>query len=150
MKAIRNAIAAAAMLAPMTAEAQGGLVRQEFCHGLERVLDSARDEGGFLFLERARAAPPHLDFRHGCRATGDRKRQYWLCTQNLAPAGMSREALDQRVAACLPGAIRSTEDYGHESIFTLPHARIRIREHGGPKAKVGRVVTLVVEATPEA
>ena len=149
MRSLGSAIAAAAMVAPMAVQAQNGLVRQDFCHGLERVLDSARDEGGFLFLERARAAPPHLDFRHGCRATGDRKRQYWLCTQNLAPAEMSREALAQRVAACLPDATRSAEDYGHEAVFTLPYARIRITERGGPKAKVGRIVTLVVEATPE-
>ena len=149
MRGIRSALAAAAMLAPVAAQAQSGLVRQEFCHGLQRVLDSAHDEGGFLFLERARAAPPHLDFRHGCRATGDRNRQYWLCTQNLAPADMSRDALAQRVAACLPHAMRSTQDYGHESVFTLPYARIRISERGGPRAKVGRIVTLVVEATPE-
>lgn len=144
MKWIAGTIAAAALLAPPAAQAQ--LVRQEFCHGLERVVDAARDEGGFLFLERARAAPPHLGFRHGCRATGDSKRQYWLCTQNLAPVDLSREALAGRVAACLPQAVRSTGDYGQETVFTLPHAQIRITERGGPRAKVGRIVTLVVEA----
>jgi hypothetical protein len=137
---------AAALLAPAAGQAQ--LVRQEFCQGLERVVAAARDEGGFLSLERARAAPPHLDFRHGCRATGDENKQFWLCTQNLAPAQMSRDALTARVAACLPAAVRSTGDYGHESVFTLPHARIRISERGGPRAKVGRIVTLVIEAAP--
>lgn len=146
MKWIFAAIAAAASLAPAAAQAQ--LVRQDFCQGLERVVDAARDEGGFLFLEGARAAPPHLDFRHGCRATGDSKRQYWLCTQNLAPAEMSREALSARIAACLPRAVRSQGDYGRETIFEMPGARIRISERGGPGAKVGRIVTLVVEATP--
>lgn len=146
MKWIQGAIAAAALLAPAAAQAQ--LVRQDFCHGLDRVVEAARDEGGFLFLERARAAPPHLDFRHGCRATGDAKRQYWLCHQTLAPAEMSRDALAARVAACLPQAVRSTGDYGLETIFDLPHVQIRISERGGPRAKVGRIVTLVVEATP--
>jgi hypothetical protein len=145
MRTISVAIAAAALAAPAAAQAQ--LVKQDFCHGLERVVEAARDNGGFLFLERARAAPPHLDFRHGCRATGDERRQYWLCTQSLAPEHMSREALAARVEACLPEAVRSTGDYGHESVFTLPQAQIRISERGGPGAKVGRIVTLVVEAT---
>lgn len=61
---------------------------------------------------------------------------------------MSRDALADRTAQCLPQAVRSTSDYGHDSVFTLPHARIRISERGGPKAKVGRIVTLVVESTP--
>ncbi len=147
MKWIKAAIAAAAFLGPAAGQAQ--LVRQDFCHGLERVVDAARFEGGFLGLERARAAPPHLDFRHGCRATGDSKRQYWLCNQNLAPAEMSRHALATRVAACLPQAVRSQGAYGHETIFDLPGAQIRIGERGGPRAKVGRIVTLVVEATPQ-
>lgn len=146
MKGIGAAIAAAALLMPAAGQAQP--VKQDFCHGLKRVVKAARDEGGFLFLERAHGAPPHLDFRHGCRATGDEKRQYWLCSQNLAPAEMSRDALAERVAACLPEAERSRSDYGHEAVFTLPHARIRINERGGPRAKVGRIVQLVVEATP--
>jgi hypothetical protein len=146
MNHVPLAIAAVAFLVPASAQAQ--LVGQDFCHGLERVVDAARGQGGFLFLERAHAAPPHLGFRHGCRATGDEKRQYWLCSQNLAPAEMSREALAARVSACLPEAVHSTGDYGHESLFTLPHAQIRISERGGPMAKVGRIVQLVVEATP--
>lgn len=142
----RGAIAAAALLAPAAGQAQ--LVAQDFCHGLERVVDAARDEGGFLHLERSRAAPPHLGFRHGCRATGDSERQYWLCHQNLAPEQMSRASLAARVAACLPEAVRSTGDHGHETVFAFPHAQIRITERGGPRAKVGRIVTLVVEALP--
>jgi hypothetical protein len=141
------AVAIAALLAPAAGLAQDGPVRQDFCHGLQRVLEAARSDGGFESLERARAAPPHLGFRHGCRATGGAKRQYWLCTQNLAPAEMSGDALAERVAACRPEAVRSRGDYGREAIFTLPHAQIRIDERGGPRAKVGRIVTLVVEAT---
>jgi hypothetical protein len=146
MRWITGAIAAAALLGPPAAQAQ--LVKQDFCGGLERVIEAARHEGGFRHLEQSRAAPPHLDFRHGCRATGDSKRRYWLCHQNLAPAQMSRDALAGRVAACLPQAVRSTGDYGREAIFDLPHAQIRVSERGGPRAKVGRIVTLVVEATP--
>lgn len=141
-------VAATALLASATAPAQGRLVSQDFCWGLERVVEAAREEGGFVGLERARAAPPHLGFRHGCRATGDSKRRYWHCHQTLAPAEMSRDALAARVAACLPQAVRSTGAYGRETIFDLPHAQIRISERGGPRAKVGRIVSLVVEATP--
>ncbi len=146
MRGIFGTIAAAALLAPAAGQAQP--VRQDFCHGLGRVVEAARHEGGFVGLERSRAAPPHLDFRHGCRATGDAKRRYWLCTQNLAPEELSRDALAARVAACLPEAVRSTSAYGREALFTLPHAQIRISERGGPRAKVGRIVQLVVEATP--
>lgn len=146
MRWTRGAIAAAALLAPAAGQAR--LVAQDFCDGLEQVVDAAREEGGFLHLERSRAAPPHLDFRHGCRATGDGKRQYWLCTQNLAPAEMSRDALAARVAGCIPEARRGRAGYTRDALFTLPYAEIRISELGGPKAKVGRIVTLVVEATP--
>jgi hypothetical protein len=148
MKTSWTVMATAALLTPAAGQAQGGLVSQDFCHGLERVVEAARQDGGFLWLERARAAPPHLGFRHGCRATGDERRQYWLCTQNLAPEEMSRDALAARVAACLPEAVRSKSQFGREAIFTLPHAEIRISELGGPRAKVGRIVELVVEAVP--
>ncbi|HEU0133822.1 MAG TPA: hypothetical protein VFR28_03285 [Allosphingosinicella sp.] len=148
MKVARMSATAAALLAPMAAQAQGGLVAQDFCWGLKRVVAAAADEGGFLFLERARAAPPHLGFRHGCRATGAEKRRYWFCTQTLAPAELSRDSLAARVAQCLPEAVPSTGDHGREAVFTLPQAQIRISERGGPMAKVGRIVTLVVEATP--
>lgn len=147
MKRSYGAIAAAALLAPVAGLAQGGLVHQDFCDGLERVTEAARNEGGFLHLEASRAAPPHLGFRHGCGATGDEKRQYWLCSQNLAPKEMSRDALAERTARCLPDAVRSRSDSGQEAVFTLPHAQIRISERGGPGAKVGRIVQLVVEAT---
>lgn len=146
MKSTHAAIAAAALLAPAAGRAQ--MADEHFCHGLKRVVEAAREEGGFLWLERARAAPPHLGFRQGCRATGDEKRQYWLCTQHLAPAEMSRDALAARTAQCLPDAVPSKGDYGRDASFTLPQAEIRISERGGPGAKVGRIVTFVVEAIP--
>lgn len=143
-----TAFLAAALLAHSASQAQGGLVSQDFCHGLERVIEAAGQEGGFRWLERARAAPPHLGFRHGCRATGDDKRQYWLCSQNLAPEELSRDNLAARIAACLPEAIRGPRTLTRDAVFTLPRARIRISEFGGPRAKVGRIVTLSVEALP--
>jgi hypothetical protein len=148
MKWMNGAIAAAALLAPAAGQTQGNPIHQDFCHGLKRVVEAAEFEGGFQWLERARAAPPHLDFRHGCRATGDEKRQYWLCGQNLAPAEMSRDALADRTATCLPGAVRGRIGLTGDAVFTLPRARISISELGGPRAKVGRIVTLTVEALP--
>jgi hypothetical protein len=148
MKASWVTIAAAAALLPGAGQAQGGLVSQDFCHGLKRVVEAARHEGGFLWLERARAAPPHLGFRHGCRATGDEKKQYWLCGQSFAPEELSRDALTARVAACLPEAVRGPPSLARDALFTLPHARIHISELGGPGAHVGRIVELTVEATP--
>lgn len=147
MKWKHGAIAAAALLAPVAGEAQSGLVHQDFCNGLERVIEAASHEDGFLHLERARAAPPHFGFRHGCRAAGDDRRQYWMCSQNLAPEELSRDALAARTAQCLPETERRGDGYGRDAVFNLPGARIRITERGGPRAKVGRIVTFVVEAT---
>jgi hypothetical protein len=144
MKRMSGAIAAAFLLAPGAVQAQP--VRQDFCDGLKRVVEAAREDGGFLRLERSRAATPYLDFRHGCRATGDDSRQYWLCNQHLAPEEMSGDALAARTAACLPEASRGRADFTRDAVFTLPHARIHISERGGPGAKVGRIVTLTVEA----
>jgi hypothetical protein len=146
MKPTSAAIAAAMLLAPGAAQSQ--LVGQDFCWGLKRVVEAAREDGGFLWLERSRAAPPHLGFRHGCRATGDDKRQYWLCNQHLAPEEMSGDALAARVAACHPEAVRGRNGFGEDPKFDLPGARIHISERGGPRAKVGRIVTLTVEAIP--
>lgn len=117
-----------------------------FCHGLKRVLDVAREDGDFTYLERSRAAPPRLGFRDGCRATGDASKRYWACTQSFAPETMSRDALAARVAACLPEAVRSAPTLARDALFTLPFARIHIVEYGGPGAHVGRIVQLVVEA----
>ena len=138
-------VTAALLAAP--AGAQPPSRQQIFCAELRRVVDVAELDGDFLYLERSRAAPPALGFRHGCRATGDERRRYWLCSQNLAPEEMSRDALAARVGQCLPEAVRSTGRFGREAIFTLPRAQIRIDEFGGPGAKVGRIVQLVVEAT---
>jgi hypothetical protein len=147
MKRMSAAIAVAALMAPAAGQAQGRLVGQDFCHGLKRVVEAAEFEGGFQWLERARAAPPHLGFRQGCQATGDERRQYWLCSQHLAPKEMSRDALAARVAECLPEAVLGRKGFNKDVFFTLPHAEVGISELGGPGAKVGRIVTFVVEAT---
>ena len=148
MRGIPGTIAAAALLLQTSAQTQGAPVRQIFCRGLERVVEAARDEGGFLRLERSRSAPPHLGFLHGCRATGDRRRQYWLCNQSLAPPELSLESLAAQTAACFPEALQGKDGPYRETVFTLPGARIHISEHGGPRAHVGRIVELMVEAIP--
>ena len=145
MERLLGLIATVAVLVPGAGSAQAGPA-QDFCHGLERVVEATRQDRGFAWLERARAAPPHLGFVHGCRATGDARRQYWLCGQNLAPEEMSRDALAARVAACLPEAVRGPPSLARDAVFTLPHARIHISELGGPGAHVGRIVSFSVEA----
>jgi len=104
--------------------------------------------GDFAYLERSRAAPPRLGFRDGCQATGDSKKQYWHCGQNFAPESLSRDALAQRIADCLPKAVRGHSSLARDAAFTLPYARIHISEIGGPGAHVGRIVELTVEAVP--
>jgi hypothetical protein len=119
-----------------------------FCHDLERVVEAARYGNGFSDLERSRARPPSLGFPL-CQATGDERKQYWLCGQSFAPVEMGRDALAARIAACLPEAVRGPASLARDALFTLPYARIQISELGGPGAHVGRIVELVVEAVDQ-
>ncbi|HET9640080.1 MAG TPA: hypothetical protein VFP12_12825 [Allosphingosinicella sp.] len=144
------AIVAAALLASGPAQAEPPSKQQIFCAELRRVVYVAELDGDFTYLERSRAAPPRLGFANGCQATGDEKKQYWLCGQNFAPESLSRDALAARVAACLPEAVRGPPGLARDALFTLPYARIHISELGGPGAHVGRIVELVVEAIPPA
>ena len=146
MRTKTGLIAATAALVPGAAGAEAPSAQAIFCAELKRVVEVAELGGDFAYLERSRAAPPRLGFRHGCRASGDAKKQYWLCGQSFAPDGMSRDSLAARVAACLPEAVRSPPTLVRDAIFSLPYARIHIAELGGPGAHVGRIVSVTVEA----
>lgn len=122
--------------------------QQIVCAELRRVVQVAERGGDFLYLERSRAALPRLGFVNGCRATGDAMTQYWLCSQSFAPEEQSRDALAARIAECLPEAVRGHGGLPRDAVFTLPYARIHVSEIGGPRAHVGRIVELVVEALP--
>lgn len=139
----------AAMLAASAASGAAAMpsAQEIFCADLARVLETARIGGDFIDLERSRAAPPALGFARGCRAAGDTRRHYWVCHQQFAPESMGVEALAGRVAACLPEAVRAKPGMYREAVFTLPYARIRVSEHGGPGGHVGRIAELLVEAT---
>ena len=136
----RMAIVAAAVLASGPARAEPPSRQQLFCHDLTRVLEVAKLDGDFTYLERSRAAPPGLGFRN-CFAAA---RPAWHCHQSLAPEALSLDALAASTAACLPEAARTLSSR-HAAVFTLPYARIRIAEYGGPKAHVGRIVSYRVE-----
>ena len=140
------ALAAAALSASTSAQTQPPSDALIFCAELRRVLDVAALDGDFTYLERSRAAPPRLGFRHGCRAAGDSNRRYWTCGQSLSPEDMSLDALAVRVAGCVPEAVRARPGPARDAVFTLPGARIHISEFAGPRAKVGRIVQLTVEA----
>jgi hypothetical protein len=140
--------AAAAMLMQGAARAETPSKQRLFCSELLRVVDVAQAGGDFTYLERSRAAPPRLGFADGCQATGDEKKQYWICGQSFAPDELSRDALAERIAQCLPEAVREADGLLRDAQFTLPNARIHINELGGPGAHVGRIVELIVEALP--
>lgn len=144
----RMTIAAAALAATGSAQAQPPSAQQIFCSELNRVVQVAQMDGDFAWLERSRPAPPRFGFRHGCRAQAATATQpaAWWCHQNLAPEELSLNSLAARTAACLPSAARSRGRWGGEAIFTLPRARIVIEQSGGPRAKVGRIVTFRIEA----
>ena len=143
-------IAAVALVVPGAVRAQAGPA-QDFCSGLNRVVQVAQMDGDFSPLERSWAEPHHFGFRHGCRAHGATKSlpAVWWCHQSLAPQELSMESLAGRTQACLPNAVRTRGRY-REAIFTLPRVRILIDESGGPGAHVGLSVTFRVEAVREA
>jgi hypothetical protein len=138
----RMAIAAAALLAPGLAGAEPPSKQQIFCAELRRIVEVAELGGDFTYLERSRAAAPRLGFRKCFAAAA--ARPAWYCHQSMAPDHLSLDGLAASTADCLPEAAR-TPASGDEAIFTLPHARIRITEHGGPRAHVGRIVSYRVE-----
>jgi hypothetical protein len=142
-------VAAAALLAAGTAQAQPPSAQQIFCAELNRAVQVAQMEGDFSHLERSRATPPYFGFRQGCRAqaASERLPAAWWCHQSLAPAELGLDSLAGRTAACLPNAVRSRGPYyDRQAIFTLPRARIVIEESGGPGAHVGLIATFRVEA----
>jgi hypothetical protein len=131
------------------AAAQQPSAQASFCNDLRRVLESAAEDTPFRALERSAAAPPRLGFRH-CARSGDARQAYWLCSQNLAPDHLSAVGLAEQVRACLPKAVPLVlpARARREARFAVGNATIRIDEHGAPRAHVGRIVTLVVEAPP--
>lgn len=136
------AIVAAAGLASSPAFAAPPSKQRIFCAELVRVVEVAKLDGDFTYLERSRAAPPRLGFRHCFAAAA--ARPAWYCHQSMAPDHLSLDGLAAGTAACLPEAVRSLSSR-HEAVFTLPSARIRITEYGGPRAHVGRIVSFRVE-----
>ena len=140
MKPMPGLFALAAALAPVAAEAEPPSKQEIFCAELRRVVEVAELDGDFTYLERSRAAPPRLGFLN-CFAAA---RPAWHCHQAMAPDRLSLDGLAASTAACLPEAARTLPSV-HEAVFTLPYARIRIAEHGGPRAHVGRIVSYRVE-----
>src|SRR4051812_29591155 len=147
MKARTGLIAAAALLAPGAAGAEAPPPQRIFGAALKGVRGAAERGGDSARLERSRAAPPRLGFAY-CQATGDEKKQYWLCGQSFAPEALSRDKLAAGIAECLPDAVRGESSLARDAVFTLPYARITISEVGGPRAHVGRFIELAVEAIP--
>ena len=146
---IAGLLAADAAGAQAQAEAARSAAERRFCSELRRTIRFAPD---FEALQRNRAAPPRLGFRSGCRARSaiGRAPAAWWCHENLAPDFLAFGPLTARIAACLPGARRTSTGRPREALFELPGVRIRVNEHGGPRAHVGRIVDLRVEAAAQA
>lgn len=150
MKAGRAMAAAAALAAAGGAQAQAAdeaaRFERDYCHDLQRLVQGAPD---FVAIYNARPAPPWLGFRPGaCRAheATERLPAAWSCHQHLAPRHLGLDRLVAQTGACLPAARLERDRLGREATFTLPGLRILISEHGGPRAHVGRIVALRVEA----
>jgi hypothetical protein len=133
-------VAAAALTAHAPALAEP---RDRFCIDLDRVLRTAELGGDFVAMQRNRAAPPRLGFGHCFPAAG--RLRSWHCHQTMAPDHLGLGPLAERTATCRPEAKRQPSS-GDEAVFTLPYARIVIREDGGPRAHVGRIASYRVEA----
>jgi hypothetical protein len=156
--------AVAALLGAGAAQAQESVeaihFKRDFCRGLKQLVEAAAEarrqppaEAGRVFLDiyNRRSATSWFGFRPGaCRASAGTEKypaSYW-CHQHLAPLHLSLESLSRETAACYPEAKAERDRWGRGATFTLPDARIQIGESGGPRAKVGRIVRLTVEAIP--
>lgn len=138
---------AAAATAALTFDAPASAEpRDRFCIDLDRVLRTAELGGDFVAMQRNRAAPPRLGFDNCFPAAG--RPASWYCHQTMAPEGLSLERLAASTVKCRPEAKRQASSV-EEAVFTLPYARIRIREDGGPDAHVGRMASYQVEALPQ-
>lgn len=139
MKAIM-AIAATVLTVQAPASAAS---RNRFCIDLDRILRTAGLGGDFVGMQRNRAAPPRLGFDHCFPAAG--RPPSWYCHQTMAPERLGLGPLAASTADCVPEA-RREPSLDDEAVFTLPYARITIREDGGPTAHVGRIASYRVEA----
>ena len=70
----------------------------------------------------------------------------WLCTRQLAPDGVSKDIVTAKIAACLADAtvVKGVNRYESDMV-RAGRLSMRISESGGPRAHVGRIVTLHFE-----
>ena len=130
----------AAMIGALAGAAASAEAPEAFCDELRRALAAAGEARPFESLDEA---PVRLGFDDRCRPIDSMAGLYLLCHQSLAPPGLSRDRLAEQSRACLPEAAEDVSDARYVRLYT-PDARIEINERGGPRAHVGRIVSLQV------
>lgn len=131
MKAV---VAALMLTVPATAGAQ---TRDSFCVGLQRLERGADEAPPFQSLRRAGYRPPLM--RSPCFFTS---RQEYICSQQLAPRGLTIQSLTIRVQRCLPGARAVSGGIGY--LVRRRNLIVYVRGSGSERSSVGRTVGMVI------
>jgi hypothetical protein len=133
-------LAAALLSLPNAAQAKGD---DAFCQDVRRLARAAEETPPFRSLVAENFRPRLL--AHGC---SHNMRGGYTCLQTLAPRGLTRESVAERIRACLPGATLTTRrDYlHHELIVSRGRFTASVSEHGAERAHVGRIISLYIDA----
>lgn len=119
---------------PAAAEAQ---VRDSFCLGLQRLERGADEPAPFQSLRRAGYRPALM--RSPCFFTA---RQEYICSQQLAPRGLTIRSLTLRVQSCLPGSRAVSGGIGY--LVRRRNLVVYVRGSGTERSPVGRTVGMVI------
>lgn len=135
MKMIALAVAALAQTASPAVPAGG----DDFCGIVRALAASAAEAAPFRSMRAERT-----QFRLGRLYCFFTSADGYSCAHNLARPTETRESYATRIAACLPGATRSTEQRDHRDLVILRSGRLeaRVGEDGDDRAHVGRSIRI--------
>jgi hypothetical protein len=131
-----KAVVAGLMLAVPAAAAEAQS-RDSFCSGLQRLERGAEEAPAFQSLRRAGYRPALM--RSPCFFTA---RGEYVCSQQLAPRGLTIQSLTVRVQTCLPGARAASNGFGY--LVRRRNLVVYVRGSGSERSPVGRTVGMVI------
>lgn len=137
MKAL---LAAALLLMPAPALAQRP--EAEDCALLQRIAAAAAEPTPFASLAGANL---HSLLGTWCRVDTPAPRSI-MCGRTLTPAEYGEEAMLARIQRCLPGTEIVPRRPWEPKRLRHGWLRVDIDELGGPRAKVGRIVTIYLDS----
>ena len=137
---MRALLAAALLLTPAPALAQGP--DADDCALLQRIAAAAAEPTPFASLAGANL---YALLGNWCRVDTPAPRSL-MCSRSLTPEEYSEDAMIARIQRCLPGTEIVPRLPWESTRLRNGQLRIDVNELGGPRAKVGRIVTLYLDS----